>query len=314
MRPLITGATGLVGSNLAELLVAAGQEPVCLIRDGLPKTHYHESGTSKRCINVSGDLSDIRALERILVEHEVGVIYHLAAQTIVRYGELGPLTTFEANIRGTWNVLEAARRHKPIQRVVVASSDKAYGPQDPPYIESMPLAGVYPYDVSKSCADLIARSYHETYKLPVVIVRCSNLYGPGDLNWSRIIPRTIRYCLKGDVDLKIRAFGRMKRDYLHVADAVAAYAMVGDPGVDCDGHSYNFGSGNPVQTSEVVEHITRILKYEGPAPVQIMDDRNEITDQWMDTRHAHDHLGWEPQVRLVDGLTKTAEWYRGFLA
>lgn len=311
MRPFITGATGLVGSHLVAEFLRRGVEPVCLVRDSMPTSLYETMGLREKCITVSGDLDDVRSLERIMVEHEVDTVFHLAAQTIVRYGHQGPLSTFEANIRGSWNVLEAARRKSRFPRVVVASSDKAYGKHAPPYVEWMALRGSYPYDVSKSCMDLISASYFETYSLPITIVRCSNLYGPGDLNWSRIVPRTVRFSVKRDVDLELRGGGLMKRDYLHVKDAVSGYLLAAEK-KEAIGNAYNFGTGSPVETSFVVDRILTMLNHDGPPPVKTSNGENEITHQWMNTLKAEVELGWHPSRTLEQGLVETVAWYQEY--
>jgi CDP-glucose 4,6-dehydratase len=312
VRPFITGATGLIGGWLVETLISKGIEPVCLVRDGVPRSRFHSRGLDKKAVTVTGDLSDVEMLSRVLVEYEVDTVFHLAAQTIVRYGDEGPLATFDTNVAGTWNVLEAARRKRGIKRVVVASSDKAYGQQLLPYNESMPVEGCYPYDVSKSCADLIARAYHKSYGLPVVVVRCSNVYGPGDLNWSRIIPRTIRFAHKGDVELLLRAGGLMKRDYIHLSDVVSAYLLVARH-PDAIGHAFNFGNGEPVTTVSVVHRILALMNYHGVTPTATRDGANEIEDQWMDCRKAREMLGWKPSTSLEHGLIQTIAWYMEFL-
>ena len=313
MRPFITGATGLVGANLVTALVESGVEPVCLVRDSLPTSLYETMSLRVDCVTVNGDIQDLHLLERVMVEYEIDTVFHLAAQTIVRYGHQGPLSTFETNVRGTWNVLEAARNKGRMERVVIASSDKAYGQHDPPYVETMALHGAYPYDVSKSCADLIAASYHETYSLPVTVVRCSNLYGPGDLNWSRIIPRTIRFAVKKDVDLKLRGRGLMKRDYMHVDDAVSGYLAAASKPIAV-GRSYNFGMGEPISISGVVQMTLDLLDYKGEQPEVTQEGENEITDQWMDCSRAKADLGWAPTYNLHRGLNKTIQWYREYLA
>ena len=224
-RPVfVTGATGLLGSHMVAELLDRGANAVCLVRDQVSQSHFQRLGLDRRAVIVRGSLEDYPLLERALNEHEIDTVLHLGAQTIVGTANRNPLATFEANIRGTYNLLEAARRNgKKVKRVVVASSDKAYGAQPVlPYDEDAPLTGRFPYDCSKSCTDLIARCYFETYRLNVCITRCGNLFGPGDLNWNRIVPGTIRSAIRGERPI-IRSDGHFIRDYVYVGDAVAAY-------------------------------------------------------------------------------------------
>lgn len=310
MNVLVTGATGLIGSHLCEKLLADGHGVVALVRDEIPHGYFHDK-VRGHCEEVRGDLSGTELILRAILEYDVEAVYHLAAQTIVRYSSISPVGTFEANIRGTWNLLEACRRAPGVKKVLVASSDKAYGDGDLPYSEGQRLAGKYPYDVSKSCADLIAQSYYHTYALPVVVVRCSNVYGPGDLNWTRIIPRTIRRALVGDVSLTLRGRGMMKRDYMHVKDAVAGYLAAFENGA-C-GEAYNFGTGNPVALLYAVEMIFEKLNI----PKDFILDQSsesEITHQWIDKTKARKYLNWKPLVEFSDGLDITIPWYREHLS
>lgn len=310
MNVFVTGATGLIGAHLTEALLLAGHQVVCLVRDGVPAGYFHQKRLSERCIVVRGDIQDAPLLARALTEYEIESVYHLAAQTIVRYGSQSPVGTFEANVRGTWNLLEACRSYPKVKRVVVASSDKAYGDQPLPYSEGMRLAGKYPYDVSKSCADLIAQSYYHTYTLPVSIVRCSNVYGAGDVNWSRIVPRTFRRGIKRDVDLVLRGGGAMQRDYLHVSDAVSGYFAVHDNGA-C-GEAYNFGTGQPIALHYAVEMIFERLGLQ-PDFVSAHGSDIEIYHQWMDKTKARKYLKWQPSVTFEGGIDLSIPWYREFL-
>jgi len=250
----VTGATGLLGSHLTAQLVERGANVVCLVRDEVAGSHFHRLGLSGRVTIVRGQLEDYALLERALNEHEIDSVFHCAAQAIVGTANRNPLSTWESNVRGTYHLLEACRRNaRLVRRVVVASSDKAYGDQpELPYREDSPLEGRFPYDCSKSCTDLIARSYFETYEVPVCITRCGNLFGPGDLNWNRIVPGTIRSALRGERPV-IRSDGRFVRDYVFVGDAVNAYLTtaeaIGTGGVT--GEAFNFADGKPMSVLEI---------------------------------------------------------------
>jgi len=316
-RPvLVTGCTGLLGSWLTAALVDAGAAVVGLIRDEVPHSHLRRSGYEKRIAVVRGDVTDYALVERALNEYEVETVFHLAAQTIVPIANRAPLSTFETNIKGTWTVLEAARRTPTVSRIVVASSDKAYGVHDSlPYTEDAPLLGCYPYDVSKACADLIARAYAATYGLPVAVTRCANLYGGGDLNWSRIFPGTIRSALRGERPV-IRSDGTMVRDYLYVRDAVSAYLSLAEQleRPEIRGQAFNFGMDAPRSVLEIVETIIAVVGQPGLEPLILGQATGEIKAQYLGSEKARRLLGWAPAYSLEQGLQETVTWYRAFLA
>lgn len=314
-RVFITGCTGLLGSWLTEALVAAGADVVGLVRDYVPQSQLYRSGTVERIKVVRGELCDYDLLERTLAEYEIEYVYHLAAQTIVGIANRAPMSTFETNIRGTYMLMEAARRNPTVRGIIVASSDKAYGDQpNLPYLESAPLQGRHPYDVSKSCADLIAQTYAHSYQLPVIVIRCANLYGGGDLNWNRILPGTIRSVLQGERPI-IRSDGTFKRDYLYVKDAVRGYMMAvccfADP--QMFGETFNFGVGHPEQALDVVQTIIKVSNHPELTPIILDEVKNEIQDQYLCSDKAGKMLGWEPQYSLEEGLAETMAWYQGFL-
>jgi len=315
-RPvLITGCTGLLGSWLTIALVDAGAQVTGLIRDEVPHSHLRRSGYLDRISVVRGDVTDYALVERSLNEYEVETVFHLAAQTTVTIANRAPLSTFETNIKGTWTVLEAARRSPTVRRVLVASSDKAYGAHpDLPYRETHPLRGSHPYDVSKSCADLIAQTYAATYGLPVAITRCANLYGGGDLNWNRIVPGTIRSALRGEPPI-VRSDGTPLRDYLYVKDGVRAYLMLAEhmDRPEVRGQAFNFGTDRPRSVLDMVEAIISLSDHPGLKPVIMGEASNEIQDQYLDSTKARQVLGWEPIYPLEAGLKETVEWYREFL-
>jgi len=315
-RPtFVTGATGLVGSWLIKRLLAAQADIVCLVRDWVPQSELVLTGNFERVKVVRGDVRDQALLERILGEYEIDSVIHLAAQTIVRIANQNPISTFETNIQGTWALLEACRRSPRVQQIVIASSDKAYGDQDTlPYSEETPLQGQHPYDVSKSCADLIASTYATTYDLPVIITRCGNFYGGGDLNWNRIIPGTIRSILRGERPV-IRSDGSYIRDYFYVEDGAAAYMtlvehLAGQPALR--GEAFNFSNEIQVTVLDIVHKITALM--DSPFEPEIRDEiSNEILHQYLSAEKARKLLGWEPLFTLEEGLARTIAWYRDFL-
>ncbi len=315
-RPtLVTGATGLVGGWLVRHLLAAGADVVCLVRDWVPQCELVRSGLIEQVKVVRGSVASLRGLERLLGEYEIDTVFHLAAQTIVGIANRNPLSTFETNIRGTWLVLEACRRSPTVRQIVLASSDKAYGEQPQlPYTESAPLAGQHPYDVSKSCADLIARCYALTYRLPVCVTRCGNFYGGGDLNWNRIVPGTIRAVLRGQRPV-IRSDGRSLRDYLYVEDGAAAYMLLAERLAACPdlaGEAFNFSYESPLAVVELVE---RILAAMGSELVPVIQNHapHEIRHQYLSAEKARRVLGWSPRFDLAEGLRRTIAWYREYL-
>ncbi len=315
-RPVfITGATGLVGGWLVKRLLAAGADVVCLVRDWVPDSEMVRSADIERVKTVRGDICDRDCLERALGEYEIDTVFHLAAQTIVGIANRNPISTFESNIAGTWNLLEACRRSPAVKSIVIASSDKAYGDQTKlPYSEDTPLQGQHPYDVSKSCADLIAHTYAVSYQLPVAITRCGNFYGGGDLNWNRIVPGTIRSALKGERPV-IRSDGKFVRDYFYVEDGAAAYmtlaqALAKRP--ELAGEAFNFSYELQITVLDLVQQILGKLGSNLEPDVRNQAS-NEIRHQYLSAAKARDVLGWESLHTLEEGLGKTVSWYRGFL-
>jgi CDP-glucose 4,6-dehydratase len=316
-RPtFVTGATGLLGGWLVRRLLDAEADLVCLVRDWVPRSELLHDGLADRVRIVRGDVRDQALLERALGEYEIDIVFHLAAQTIVGVANRNPVSTFESNIGGTWSLLEACRRSPKLGAVVVASSDKAYGDQEQlPYDEETPLEGRHPYDVSKSCADLIARSYAVTYDLPVAITRCGNFYGGGDLNWNRLVPGTIRSVLRGDRPV-IRSDGTLIRDYFYVEDGANAYIQLAEAlraRPELRGEGFNFS--NELQLS-VLDLTRRILDRMGSRlqPVVLGEASNEILHQYLSAAKARRVLGWSARYTLDEGLDRTIRWYREWLA
>jgi CDP-glucose 4,6-dehydratase len=315
-RPtFVTGATGLVGGWLVRRLLNAGADVVCLVRDWVPQSELVRAGLLEKVKVVRGDIADQALLERALGEYEIDTVIHLAAQTIVPIANRNPAGTFQANIAGTWALLEAARRSPLIKQIVLASSDKAYGDQEKlPYDENTPLQGRHPYDVSKSCSDLIAQAYAVTYGTPVAITRCGNFFGGGDLNWNRIVPGTIRSVLRGQQPV-IRSDGQFVRDYFYVEDGAAAYMLLAEKlaaSPDLRGQAFNFSNEIQLTVLELVERILKLMKSDLKPDVR-NEAVHEIRRQYLSADRARRVLGWEPLFDLDAGLTRTIQWYREFL-
>ncbi len=308
----VTGATGLVGGWLTKHLLEQEASVTALVRDWVPASEFVHQGLASRVNVIRGGLASPALLERALGEYEIEVVFHLAAQTIVSIANRNPVSTFESNIRGTWNLLEACRRSPKVKSVIIASSDKAYGDQTVlPYKEDMPLQGRHPYDVSKSCADLIAQCYARTFALPVAITRCGNFYGGGDLNWNRVVPGTIRSVIRGQRPI-IRSDGKYVRDYFYVEDGAAAYMLLAerlfeDSGL-C-GAAYNFSNEAQISVLELVNAI--LAKMGSKLKPEIQNQvSNEIRHQFLSAGRARTELNWRPMFTLDEGLEKTIAWYR----
>jgi CDP-glucose 4,6-dehydratase len=316
-RPvLVTGATGLLGSWLTRRLIEARAEVVCLVRDWVPRSELVRGQLLDSVTVVRGDLRDQGLVERVVGEYEVNTVMHAAAQAIVGIANRNPLSTFESNIQGTWNVLEACRRAPTVRAVVVASSDKAYGDQpDLPYTEDAPLEGRHPYDVSKACADMIAHSYAKTFELPVAITRCGNFYGGGDLNWNRIVPGTIRAALRGERPV-IRSDGQYIRDYFYVEDGAAAYMLLaqelhGRP--ELRGAAFNFSNELQITVLDLVRQVLHSMGSDLEPDIR-NEASNEIRHQYLSAARARRELNWQPLYTLEEGIERTIAWYREFLA
>ena len=315
-RPtLVTGATGLLGGWLVRRLLEAEADVVCLVRDWVPQSEFVRTRLNDRVKVVTGDVRSQSLLERVLGEYEIDTVIHLAAQTIVSIANRNPVSTLETNIAGTWAMLEACRRSSSVKQIVVASSDKAYGEHKQlPYNEDAPLVGRHPYDVSKSCADLIAQSYAVTYRLPVAITRSGNFYGGGDLNWNRLVPGTIRSVLRGKRPV-IRSDGKFVRDYLYVDDGAAANMLLAERLASDNtliGQAFNFSNESQATVQEVVERILKLMRSELEPEVR-NEAVNEIREQYLNAQKARQILDWKPLFTLDEGLRHTIDWYREFL-
>jgi len=318
-KVLVTGCNGLLGAWLCEALIQSGAAVVGLDREQRAGSRIREL-TGKIDL-VSGDIADFELVLRVLNEFDIEFIYHLAAQAVVGPAARNPLSTFRSNIQGTWNILEAARTLRSnsplLQGIIVASSDKAYGDQDNlPYREDAPMQGRFPYDVSKSCADLIARSYYYSYNLPVCVTRCGNLYGAGDLNWSRIVPGTIMHVLRGERPI-IRSDGTPVRDYLYVKDAVGAFLKLSERMFEdssTHGEAFNISNETPVSVLEIVQEILELLARTDLKPIIEARSSLEIGRQYLSSAKIRSRIGWSPEYDLKRGLAETIEWYRVNLA
>jgi CDP-glucose 4,6-dehydratase len=315
-RPVfVTGATGLIGNWLVRRLLDAGADVVCLVRDWVPQSELVHSRLIEKVKVVRGDVTDQALLERALGEYEIDTIIHLAAQTIVGIANRNPVSTFNANIAGTWSLLEACRRSPAVKQIVIASSDKAYGSNDVlPYTEDAPLRGEHPYDVSKSCADLLAQAYAKTYALPIGITRCGNFYGGGDLNWNRIVPGTIRSVLRGQPPV-IRSDGQFVRDYFYAEDGALANMTLAEQLAqdrDLHGHAFNFSNEIQVTVLELVEKLLALMNSDLKPEIR-NEATNEIRHQYLSAAKAREKLNWKPQFSLDEGLARTIEWYKDFL-
>ncbi|MFH0862648.1 MAG: GDP-mannose 4,6-dehydratase [Candidatus Altiarchaeota archaeon] len=311
----VTGCTGLLGSWMSAHLLAAGANVTGLVRDWVPKSELNRTLLAQEMNVVRGSVEDYALMERVISEYEIDSVFHLAAQTIVTIANRNPLSTFESNIKGTWNVLEACRRSPLVTRAVVASSDKAYGDQPKlPYDEKTPLQGRHPYDVSKSCADLLARSYYETYGSPVCVTRCGNFFGGGDLNFNRIVPGTIRSVLRSKRPV-IRSDGKSVRDYIYIEDAVDGYLTLAEAMDDRKVHGEAYNLSTEAQFT-VLELVNRILKLMGSdlKPRVLNEASNEILCQHLSARKARRMLGWKPKHTLDESLKKTIAWYAEFFS
>jgi CDP-glucose 4,6-dehydratase len=310
---LITGCTGLLGSWLTESLISKNANVIGLVRDSVPKSRFYQSNIRNKVISVRGEIENYFLLERIINEYEIDTVFHLAAQTIVTLANRNPVSTFKANIEGTWNILEACRRAPIVSRIVVASSDKAYGDQPVlPYNEKTPLEGRHPYDVSKSCADLICRAYFETYDLPVCVTRCGNFYGAGDLNFNRIIPGTIQSVFHHQRPV-IRSDGSPKRDYFYIRDGVEAYLHLAEKmnNKKIRGEAFNFSTESPYTVLEIVQKIIDMMGSD-LKPDLLNQVTNEIQDQYLSAKKAKKMLNWESKYTLDAGLNETIAWYTHF--
>lgn len=315
-RVFVTGASGLLGSHIVGELVGMGAEVTALMRDMVPRSLLVRSGLTDRINVVRGAITDGQLLQRILVEYQIESVFHLAAQTQVTYAQADPVETFDVNITGTYQLMDACRLYGACTEIIAASSDKAYGQQqDLPYTERSPLLGSYVYDASKTCTDIITRSYATAFGLPTAVTRLANLFGPGDLNFDRIVPGTTRSALR-DEPIIIRSDGTPQREYIYVGDGVRAYLMMAEDiqAKSLAGEAFNFGLGHPLKVLEVVDAIKAVAA-KPDVPVEILGQaKGEIDAQWMDSSKAREQLSWEPKWTFAGGLEQTIPWYGEYLS
>jgi CDP-glucose 4,6-dehydratase len=312
----VTGATGLLGPWLIAELINQEAQVFALVRDVIPNSLFFLPDIAGKVNIIYGDLDNFNLLQRVLNEYAIESVFHLGAQAIVGVANRSPISTFKSNIEGTWNLLESCRLSPWVRRVVVASSDKAYGAQENlPYTEESPLQGRYPYDASKSCADLIAQSYFHTYKLPVCVTRCGNFFGGGDLHYNRIIPGTIQAVLQQQAPI-IRSNGKFIRDYIYVKDVVDAYLTLAEKMDDASvvGECFNFSTDKPFAVVEIVDEILDLMQASHLVPIVQNNTSNEIPAQHLSSSKAEKMLGWKARYGVKNGLIETIAWYRNFFA
>ncbi|MCK4517371.1 GDP-mannose 4,6-dehydratase [Candidatus Babeliales bacterium] len=308
----VTGATGLLGPWLIEDLLSRGANVIALARDTVPNSLFFTQNLNKKVTVVSGDLLDRDIIQRVLNEFDINTVFHLGAQAIVKTANRSPISTFRSNIEGTWNLLESCRLSPWVKKIIVASSDKAYGEHKTlPYTEEAALQAKHPYDVSKSCADLLAQSYFHTYKLPVCVTRCGNFFGGGDLHFNRIIPGTINSILQDENPL-IRSNGLFVRDYIYVKDVAHAYRMLAEQmdRPEVVGQCFNFSTDQPYNVLQLVDQILELMGAKHLKPIIQNNASNEIPEQHLSSEKARRMLGWKPQYGVQDGLKETIEWYK----
>jgi len=312
-KVFITGFNGFIGSWLTHELCQKGADVTGLIRDHIPNSNIKRLKLDEKINIVNGDITNFDTLRRSFSEYDIDTVFHLAAQPIVTVALKDPISTFKVNIEGTWNILEASRL-MGIDRLIIASSDKAYGThKDLPYDETFALKGQFPYDVSKSCADLIAQTYYNTYKIPVCITRNANIYGGGDLNFNRIIPETIRNILLNQSPV-IRSNGEFIREFFYVKDAVKSYLRVAENmhKKEIMGKAFNFGTDEKIKIIDLVNKIIEISGKNSIKPIILDEVKKEITDQYLSSKLARSVLNWEPRYNLDEGLIETYNWYEEF--
>jgi len=310
---LITGYEGFLGSNLTKRLISYGVDVVGLDIEVRRRRTILTENDYKKIVIVKGSVANYKLLKEIIARYKIEIVFHLAAEAIVGKCLKNPLRTFSSNIRGTWNILESCRNLGTVRAIVIASSDKAYGSHTKlPYKENAPLSGANPYDASKSCADLIAYTYYHTYEVPVAVTRCGNIFGPGDFNFSRIVPDAIRSIIQNKT-LVIRSDGKFTRDYVYVDDIVSGYTLLAEKmqKLKLFGEAFNFSDENPISVLELVKKIYKMAN-ERPNYKILGKAKYEIKHQYLSSKKARKILGWKPKATLDEGLKKTIKWYRDY--
>jgi len=307
----ITGATGFVGSHLTENLISKGANVFILWRSKDPKSYFFSQKLDNKSTMLIGDLKSLPRIKEILSNHDIDVIYHVGAQPLVQTAYIEPYETLMSNVKGTINVMERPRLYGKAEAIVVASSDKAYGTaKELPYTEEVKLEGKFPYDVSKSCTDLISRMYGTTYDLPVAVTRFGNIYGAGDTNFSRIIPETMR-ALATDQKLAIRSDGKMIREYVYVKDVISGYLMLAENIKKTKGEAFNFGSKDKFTVIDVAKKIAEILGKK--LDIEVMNKaKYEIPEQYLSFEKIQKTIGWKPEHSFEEGIKESFKWYKNF--
>jgi CDP-glucose 4,6-dehydratase len=313
-KVLVTGHEGFIGSWLTKILIDSGASVIgCDLIYKKPKSILKGLHNSFVCLK--GDISDFAFVRRVINKNRPEVIFHLAAEAIVGRANKNPLKTFKSNIQGTWNILEASRGKRFIKSLIVASSDKAYGfHKELPYTEDAALKGNHPYDVSKSCTDLLANTYFNSYRLPVCVTRCGNVYGPGDLNFSRLVPDAICSLLRKK-QFAIRSDGKFTRDYIYVEDVVRGYILVAEKmkSLNLSGEAFNFSNQEPITVLELFGQVAKILGEKIAKPKILNKAKYEIRDQYLSAKKAKSLLGWKPEYSFREGLRQTIDWYSQYV-
>lgn len=317
MPVLVTGGHGFIGSWLVQRLLDEGATVLVPQRPAEEESRFIREGLERRCVQLDFDLQDFSSLVRAINEHEVSEVFHLGARTIVSHANRSPMAAFDANVRGTYNLLEACRVAGTAEAVVVASSYHAYARDSAHALtEASPLGSAWPYDVSKACADMIARCYASSWDLPVGVTRLANVYGGGDTNYTRLVPDAVRSLVAGEAPV-MRSDGTPERDFIYVEDAVEAYLAVADSLRDLRfrGRAWNAGSGASVAVGELVRRLVAVSGRDlQPEVAGEATARDDVDRQYLDSSAIHDELGWTPQWDLEDGLRRTYDWYESALA
>ena len=309
---LVTGAGGFKGSHLVEELSKTDANIISLVRDFDPRSYFETEGLGKKSTVVIGDIKDPVKIADIMSRYDINSVFHLGAQPLVTTALRNPKETLESNIMGTVNVLEAARLYSNATEILVVSSDKAYGPCDKlPYSETERLQGRAPYDVSKSCADLIAQMYAKVFDMPVTVSRCANVFGPGDLNLDRLVPGIMEAVIKGKA-LNIRSDGKMIREYIYVKDSVDGYMTLLENIDKTRGEAFNIAGKEILSVIDAVNRVSSALGQQ--VSMNILNKaKAEIGEQYLDGSKIKNLLGWEPETPFDDAVRQTYDWYKQVL-
>lgn len=312
-RVFLTGATGLVGGHVTEALLKAypGVQVTTIVQSMDPRSYLVQQGLDKRIGIYYGDIRDRKLVNDLVMREEIDTIIHLAAQPLVSVALQLPYETCETNFMGTLNVLEAARHSPNIRAIVLASTDKSYGRAVfQPYTEEHPLNALHPYDSSKAAADILARCYAQCYGMPIVVTRFGNIYGPGDLNFNRLIPGAMS-ALNSDVPLRLRSDGSMRRDFVYVKDVAEGYLLLAKNAKEHAGEAFNITSNVNMSVLEALERISSVVGKQVPFVIE-NTAKHEIPAQALSNEKIQSRLGWQPPHTFEDGIRETHEWYKKY--